>query len=220
MGSGNALATGGNIPRGELRRKARVSSACKAAAHEPPGWGQPHPWELRQWFELQSIYNLSCKCRAHPSDTILSLHLQPDSGSSCNWYTLRVANTECFCLILYHPFSCNRIVVRVAIDVHSDIQIQSAFSCNRTVVRVAIDVHSKMQILSDSAWYCTTPPLQLQPDCGPSCNWYILWVANTERFRLILYYPFSCNPTVVRVAIGTHSELQIINPHQVKAIRY
>jgi hypothetical protein len=98
-------------------------------------------------------------------------------------------------------------------NVHSDIQIQSAFSCNRTVVRVAIDVHSEMQILSDSAWYCTAPPLQLQPDCGPSCNWYTLWVANTEHFHLILYYPFSCNPTVVRVAIGTHSELQILNPH-------
>jgi hypothetical protein len=125
------------------------------------------------------------------------LQLQPDSSSSCNWYTLWVANTERFRLILYHPLSCNQLVVRVAIDVHSELQIPSAFSCNRTVVRVAINVHSELQILRASAWYYTTPPLQLQPDSGSSCNWYTLRVANTKRFRLILYYPFSCNPTVV-----------------------
>jgi hypothetical protein len=38
----------------------------------------------RKWFELQSIYTPSCKCWAFPLDTILSLYLQPDSGSSCN----------------------------------------------------------------------------------------------------------------------------------------
>jgi hypothetical protein len=38
---------------------------------------------------------------------------------------LRVANTECFRLILYYPFSCNQTVVRVAIDVHSELQILS-----------------------------------------------------------------------------------------------
>jgi hypothetical protein len=179
-----------------------------------------------------------------PPDNILLLQLQPDSDSICNWYTLRVANTKYFRLILYYHFSCNR-----------------------TVVRVANDVHSKLQILSASVWYCTTPsvatgqlfelqsmytpsckywvlppdtvlPLSLQPDNGSSCNrctflvantecfrlmlyysfslqpdncnWYTLRVANSKCSRLILYYPFSCNRIVVRVAIDVHSELQIL----------
>jgi hypothetical protein len=68
------------------------------------------------------------------------------------------------------------------------------------VVRVAIDIHSELQILIDSAWYCSTPHLQLQPDSGPGWNWYTLRVANIERFRPILCYPFSCNLKAVRVA--------------------
>jgi hypothetical protein len=40
-----------------------------------------------QWFELQSMHTLSC-------NRPLSVHLQPASGSSCNQYTLWVANTE------------------------------------------------------------------------------------------------------------------------------
>jgi hypothetical protein len=144
-----------------------------------------------------SIYSLSWKYWELSAWYYTPLQLQPDSSSSCNWYTLWVANTERFRLILYHPLSCNQLVVRVAIDVHSELQIPSAFSCNRTVVRVAINVHSELQILRASAWYYTTPPLQLQPDSGSSCNWYTLRVANTKRFCLILYYPFSCNPIVV-----------------------
>jgi hypothetical protein len=57
-----------------------------------------------QWFELQSMYTPSCKYRALPPDTVLHLQLQPDSGSSCNWYTLWVANIKHFHLIVYHPF--------------------------------------------------------------------------------------------------------------------
>jgi hypothetical protein len=125
----------------------------------------------------------SCKYRVLSLDNILPLQLQPDSGSSCNRCTLRVANTECFLLIIYYPFSCNPIVVRVAIDVHSELQIRS-----------------------DSAWYYTT--LQLQLDSGSSCNRCTLRVANTECFHLILYYPFNCNRTVLRVAIDVHFELQ------------
>jgi hypothetical protein len=39
-----------------------------------------------------------------PPDTVLPLQLQPDSGSSCNRCTLRVANTESFYELqpLYH----------------------------------------------------------------------------------------------------------------------
>jgi hypothetical protein len=128
--------------------------------------------------------------------------------SSCNWYTLRVANTKFFCLILY------------------------PFSCNLTVVRVAIDIHSEFQILSNFAWYYTTPslqpemytssckywvllpdivlPLLFQLDSGSSCNRRTLRVANIECFRLILYYPFCCNQTVVQVAIDIHFELQVL----------
>jgi hypothetical protein len=86
-----------------------------------------------QWFELQLIYTPSCKYWVLPSDTIPPLELQCNSASSCNWYTLRVANTECFRLILYYPFNCNP-----------------------TMVRVVIDIQSKLQILSASAWPCTT----------------------------------------------------------------
>jgi hypothetical protein len=78
---------------------------------------------IGQWFELQSMYTPSCKYWVLPPDTVLPLQLQPDSGSSCNRCTLRVANTECFRLVLYYPFRCNQIVIRVAIDVHSELQI-------------------------------------------------------------------------------------------------
>jgi hypothetical protein len=76
------------------------------------------------------------------------------------------------------------------------------------VVRVAINVHSKLQILSTSALYFTTPPLQLQPDNGSSCNWYTLWVANTEHFRL--------NYTTPSVATQQWYELQLIYPPSCK----
>jgi hypothetical protein len=52
---------------------------------------------------------------------VLLLQLQPDSGSSCNRCTLRVANNECFRLILYFHFSCNPIVVGVAIHICSEL---------------------------------------------------------------------------------------------------
>jgi hypothetical protein len=65
------------------------------------------------------------------SACIIPLQLQPDSGSSCNWYTLWVVNSKCSRLILYYLFSCNRIVVWVVIDLNSE-----------------------LQILSASAWYC------------------------------------------------------------------
>jgi hypothetical protein len=113
--------------------------------------------------------------------------LQPDSGSSCNWYTLWVANTECFRLILYCPF-------RVATRQWFELQSIYTKSCKYRVLPLD-----------------TILPLQLQPDNGSSCNWYTLRVANTECFRLILYYPFSCNPTMARVAIDIHSELQILS---------
>jgi hypothetical protein len=183
------------------------------------------------------IYIPSCKYWVISPDTILPLH--------CNLRcTLRVANTECFCLILYYPFCFNWIVVRVAIDVYFELQILSAsvwycttpsvaigqwfklqliytlsckyyvlppdtkpFSCNPTVVRVAVDIHSVLQILSATA--DTVLPLQLQPDSGSSCNWYTLWVVNTKCFYLILYYPFSCNLTVVQVATRLLSQLQL-----------
>jgi hypothetical protein len=119
-------------------------------------------------------------------------------------------------------------------DIILPIQLQPA------VVRVAIDAHSELQILSASVWYYTTPsvatrhwfvlqliytlsckywmlspdtvllvPLQL--DSGSSCNWYTLQVENTKCFRLILYYPFSCNRIVVWVAIDVDCELQIMS---------
>jgi hypothetical protein len=145
------------------------------------------PWvAMQQWFELQLIYTPSCKYWMLPLDTILLLQLQPNSGSSCNWYTVRVANTRRFHLILYYPFSCNRIVVRVAIEY--------TLSC-------------KYLVLPPD----TILPLQLQPDTSSSCNWYTHRVVNTKCFRLILYHPFRCNQTVVRVAIDTHSELQILS---------
>jgi hypothetical protein len=121
-------------------------------------------------------------------DNILPLQLQSDSGSSCNRYTLRVATIECFRPILYYPFSCNRTIVWVAIYVHSELQILSAPA-----------------VLPDN-----TLPVQLQLDSGSSCNRCTLWVTNTKCFRLIQYYPFSCNRIVVRVAIEVHSELQIL----------
>jgi hypothetical protein len=54
-------------------------------------------------------------------------------------------------------------------------------------------------------------PLQLQSDSGSSCNRYIIRVANIECFCPILYYCFSCNRTVVLVAIDVHFELQILS---------
>jgi hypothetical protein len=144
------------------------------------------------------MHTPSCKYLVLPFDTILPLQLQPGTGSSCNWYTLRVESTKFFRLILY-PFSCNPIVVRVAIDIHSELQILSAYVWYYTTPSVAtrqwFELQSiytfELQILSASVWYCTT--LLLQSDIGSSCNWYTLRVASTKFFRLILY-PFSCNP--------------------------
>jgi hypothetical protein len=170
----------------------------------------------RQWFELQSMYTWSCKYWVLPPDTVLPLLLQPDNGSGCNCYTLWVAITKFFRLILY-PFSCNRIVVRVPIDIHFEMQILSVSACYFTTPWVAMQHWFELQLLyTPSCKYWVLPPdtillLQLQPNSGSSCNWYTVRVANTKRFHLILYYPFSCNPIAVRVAIDIHSELQILS---------
>jgi hypothetical protein len=134
-----------------------------------------------QRFELQSIYTPSCKYWVLPPDAILPLQLQPDSGSSCNWYTLLVTNTKCFRLIRYYPFVCNR-----------------------TVVRVAINAQSELQILSASI------PLQLQLDSSSSCNRCTLRVANTEFFTSCNHCIIgSCNRCIFRVVIGKLSLLQL-----------
>jgi hypothetical protein len=117
-----------------------------------------------------------------------AIQLQPDSGSSCKWCTLWVANTECFRLIMYYP------TPSVATRQWFELQLIYTPSC-------------KYWALPPD----TILPLQLQPNSGSSCNWYTLWVANTKCFRLILYYPFSCNRTTIRVAIDVHFELQILS---------
>jgi hypothetical protein len=142
-------------------------------------------------------------------DTILPLQSQPDSGSSCNWYTLGVANTKCCCLILYYPFSCNPRDVWDVIYIHSVLQILSGHTWYCTTTRLQPDSGSSCNRCT--LWVTNIECLILQPDSGSSCNWYTPRVANTECFHLILYYPFSCNPTVVRVVINLHSELQILN---------
>jgi hypothetical protein len=146
-------------------------------------------------------------------DTVLPLQLQPDSGTSCNQFTLRVANTECFSLIIYYPFSCNLTVIRVAIDVHPELQILSASPDTVLLIQLQPDSDSICNWCTDRvaniecfAWNCTTPSVairqwfELQSMYTPSCKYWVL--------RLILYYPFSCNLTVPRVAIDVHSELQ------------
>jgi multisubunit Na+/H+ antiporter MnhE subunit len=109
------------------------TSSCKLILNASAWYCTTPSVATGQWFELQSMYTSSCKYWVLSSDTVLPLLLQSDSGSSCNCYTLRVASTKFFRLIVY------------------------PFSCNPTVVRVAIDIHSELQILSASAWNCTTP---------------------------------------------------------------
>jgi hypothetical protein len=109
-------------------------------------------------------------------------------GSCCNQFTLRVANTECFRLIIYYPLQ---------------LQPDSGSSCNRFL-------HSELQIMNTFAWYCTTPSSCNLTVARVAINLHFR-VANTECFLLIIYYPFSCNPIVVRVAIDVHSELQILS---------
>jgi hypothetical protein len=84
---------------------------------------------------------------AVPLDNILPVQLQPDSGSSCNWYTLRVANTKCFCLILYYPFRCNPIMVQVAFDVHFELQLKCLRSCNWGACHVATGALFELQLV-------------------------------------------------------------------------
>jgi hypothetical protein len=163
------------------------------------------------------MYIPSCKYWVLPPDAKLPLQLQPDSGSSCNWYTLHVANTKCSRLIMYYPFSCNRTMVRVANDVHSELQILSASAWYCTTSLVATEQLFELQsIYTPSCKYWVLPPdtvipISLQPDSGWNCNRCTFRVANTEFFRLMLNYPSSCNPTEVRVAIDIHSKLQILS---------
>jgi hypothetical protein len=144
----------------------------------------PFSW---QCFELQSMYTTGCKYWVLPLDTILPLQLQPDSGSSCNWYTRRVANTKCFRLIFCTTPS-------VAIEQWIELQSMYTPSCKYWVLQLD-----------------TVLLIKLQPDSGSYCNWYTLRVANTECFRLILYYPFHCNRIAVWVVIDAHSELRILS---------
>jgi hypothetical protein len=132
------------------------------------------------------------------------------SGSSCNQCTLRVANKLTPDTVF--RFSCNLTVVRVAINVHFELQIPSASAWYYTTPSV-INVHSELEILSASAWYilplqssvATRQRFELQLTYTPSCKYWML-LPNT-----VLPYPFSCNRTMVRVAIDIHSKLQILS---------
>jgi hypothetical protein len=88
-------------------------------------WGhaprKTHVCRRRRVAPMQLIYTPSCKYWVLPPDAIIPLQLQLNSGLSCNWYTLRVANTKCFRMIQYYPFSCNWTVVQSAIDAHSEL---------------------------------------------------------------------------------------------------
>jgi hypothetical protein len=171
---------------------------------------------------------------------VLPLRLQPDSGSSCNRCTLRVANTECSLLMLYYPFSCNPTEVRVAIDTLRvankcfRLILYYLFDCNWTVIVPIYTVVIGLDLLlqpvhvtscnciiyifyrsSIHAFICVaTVPIYIVVIClhlllqlvhGISCNHNVCKLAinyswhsiNTECFRLILYYLFSCNRTVV-----------------------
>jgi hypothetical protein len=101
----------------------------------------------RQRFELQSTYTPSYKYWMLPSNTLLT------HPFSCNRIVVRVANTKCFCLILYYPFSYNWTVVWVAIDVHFELQILS------------------FRISPREWWH------KLQLKCLPCCNLSACWVA-------------------------------------------
>jgi hypothetical protein len=119
---------------------------------------------------------------------------------------------------MYYPFNCNKAVVRVAIDVHSELQILSAIAWYYITPSVATRrwfVLQSMYTPSCKYWVLlpdTVLSLQLQPDIVSSCNRCTLLVANNEYLHMIMYYPFSCNHTVVRVVIDVHSELQILSP--------
>jgi hypothetical protein len=138
------------------------------------------------------------------------------SLSFCSFLNLNVIGIL-FQLQLEHHLQLQPTTIWVAIDICFDFVNNEYFRlifcttssvCNLAVVRVAINVHSKLQILSASALYCTTPPLQLQLDNGSSCNWYTLWVANTERFCL--------NYTTPSVATQQWYEVQLIYPPSCK----
>jgi hypothetical protein len=86
-----------------------------------------------------------------PPYVVLPLHLQLDSGSSCNRYMFRVANTKCFRLRLQlqsdsgdSGSSCNRCTLRVANNECFRLILYCHFNCNPIVVGVAIDICSEL----------------------------------------------------------------------------
>jgi hypothetical protein len=146
---------------------------------------------LQQWFELQLIHTPSCKYWVLPPDTILPLQLQPNSGLRCNRCTFRVANTECFHLILYYLFRCNQIVVRVAIDVHSELQILifQGFHLVRSLHRNCAHIHN-------SSWFRYIVATGL---------WYNLQFDLFDFFSLV--HTFTCLVVLLQLAHGTCGNL-------------
>jgi hypothetical protein len=132
--------------------------------------------------------------------------LQPECLMSCNSFDKNYKN----------------YMSRVATEVHEELQLECLPCCNRSacwvairlikiyknyMTRVASEVLEELQLkclLSCDSSDTNNKRLHVQ-----TCNWSTWGVA--IEVLAILYYPFSCNRTVVRVAIDAHSELQILS---------
>jgi hypothetical protein len=149
------------------------------------------------------MYTLSCKYLVLTPDTILPLQLQPDTSSSCNWYTHRVVNTECFRLILYYPFRCNQTVVRVAIDIHSELQILSASFWYYTTPSVAIRQWFELQ----SMYTPNCKYLELPPDTATG-QWFELQLIYTPSYKYWALPPDTILPLQLQPDSGSNCNLK------------
>jgi hypothetical protein len=133
-------------------------------------WTTPPVVATRQWFELQSIYTVSCKYWVLLPDIVLPLQLQPNndfklqlmSTSVWYWTTPSVAATrQWFELQSIYTLSCKYWVLPPDIVLPLQLQPNNGF---------------KLQLMSTSVWYWTTPSV----------------AATRQWFELQSIYTLSC----------------------------
>jgi hypothetical protein len=146
------------------------------------------------------MYTLSCKEWALPPDNILPLQLLTDNGSSCNWYTLLVANTKCFRLILQpnSGSSCNRYTLRVANWVLPP----------NTILPLQLQPHRGSSCNQCTLWVANTECFRMILYYPFSCNPTEVWVAIDVHSELQILSAYTWYYTTSLVAIGQWFELQ------------
>jgi hypothetical protein len=186
-----------------------------------------------QWFELQSMYTLSCKYWVLPPNTVLPLQLQLMYTLSCKYWVLPPNTVLPLQLQLMYTLSYKYWVLPPDTVLPISLQTDNGSSCNRCILRVANTEFSRIFHLVSGLHYIVFLFYNIVTSLLLSCNWFIFNIAIRQHYHLDADWFFlafsvhffsalkvdwvlqlkclrSCNLSACRIATGVLVELQFV----------